>query len=53
MIKNNIEIDIKKKYVEEGITQVQLAEMIGTSALYVNRVIKNTVKRIHRVSRKW
>ena len=42
MIKNNIEVDVKKKCVEEGITQVQLAEMVGTSAPYVNRVIKNT-----------
>lgn len=42
MIKNNIEIDVKVKCMEEGVTQVQLAEMVGTSAPYVNRVIKNT-----------
>lgn len=42
MIKNNIEIDVKVKCMEEGPTQVQLAEMVGTSAPYVNRVIKNT-----------
>lgn len=41
MIKNNIEIDVKKKCIEEGVTQAQLAEMVGTSAPYVNRVIKN------------
>ena len=29
MIKNNIEIDVKKKCVEEGITQVQLAGING------------------------
>lgn len=27
MIKNNIEIDVRKKCVEAGITQVQLAEV--------------------------
>ena len=42
MIKNNIEIDVKIKCMEEGITQAQLAEKVGTSAPYLNRVIKNT-----------
>lgn len=42
MIKNNIEIDVKVKCMEEGITQAQLAEKVGTSAPYLNRVIKKT-----------
>ncbi|MDD7388151.1 MAG: helix-turn-helix transcriptional regulator [Lachnospiraceae bacterium] len=42
MIKNNIELDVKVKCMEEGITQAQLAEKVGTSAPYLNRVIKNT-----------
>lgn len=42
MLKNNIEIDVKVKCVEEGITQAQLAEKVGTSAQYLNRVIKNS-----------
>lgn len=42
MLKNNIEIDVKVKCLEEGITQAQLAEKVGTSAQYVNRVIKNS-----------
>lgn len=41
MLKNNVEIDVKSKCIEEGITQAQLAEKVGTSAPYVNRVIKN------------
>lgn len=40
MLKNNIEIDVKVKCMEERITQVQLAEKVGTSAPYLNRVIK-------------
>lgn len=40
MLKNNIEIDVKVKCMEEGITQAQLAEKVGTSAPYLNRVIK-------------
>jgi len=41
MLKNNVEIDIKTKCIEEGITQAELAKMIHTSAPYVNRVTRN------------
>lgn len=40
MIKNNIEVDVKVKCIENGITQVQLAEKIETTSPYVNRIIK-------------
>jgi len=40
VIKNNLEIAIKGKCLEEGITQAQLAEKVSTSAPYVNRIIK-------------
>lgn len=40
MIKNNFEIDVKVKCMEEGITQAQLAQKVGTTAPYVNRIIK-------------
>lgn len=40
MIKNNIEVDIKVKCIENKLTQVQLAEQIGTTGQYVNRIIK-------------
>ena len=40
MLKNNLEIDVKVKCLEEGVTQAQLAEKIGTSAPYVSRLIK-------------
>ena len=39
MIKNNLEIDVKVKGLEEGVTQAQLAAMVGTSAPYVSRLI--------------
>ena len=42
MLKNNIEIDVKVKCMEENLTQVQLAEKAGTSAPYLNRLIKNS-----------
>ena len=40
MVKNNIEVDVKVKCIEQGMTQVQLAEEIDTTKAYVNRVIK-------------
>ncbi|MEA5074015.1 MAG: helix-turn-helix transcriptional regulator [Eubacterium aggregans] len=40
MIKNNIELDIKVKCIEQGTTQAQIAEDIQTTKSYVNRIIK-------------
>jgi len=40
VLKNNIEVDVKVKCIESGITQVQLADSIETTSSYVNRVIK-------------
>ena len=40
MLRNNIELDVKVKCLEAGVTQDQLATQIGTTGQYVNRVIK-------------
>lgn len=40
MLKNNIEVDVKIKCIEAGMTQEQVATQIGTTGQYVNRVIK-------------
>lgn len=40
MVKNNIELDVKTKCIEQEKTQVQIAEEIDTTKAYVNRVIK-------------
>ena len=39
MVKNDFEIDVKVKCLEERVTQAQLAEMVGTSAPYISRLI--------------
>ena len=39
MVKNNLELDVKVKCIENNVTQTQLAETIGTTKSYVNRVI--------------
>lgn len=40
MLKNNIEVDVKVKCIEVGVTQVKLAEQVETTPSYVNRLIK-------------
>ncbi len=40
MLKNNIEVDVKVKCIEGKLTQAQLAEKVGTTGQYVNRIIK-------------
>lgn len=49
MLKNNIEIDVKVKCVEEQITQAEFAERVGTSPSYVNRLIKNQEKIVNKI----
>ena len=48
MLRNNIEIDVKVKCVEEQTTQAELAEKAGTSPSYVNRLIKSPEKIVNR-----
>lgn len=40
MLRNNIELDVKVKCVEQGVTQQTIAEKIGTTGQYVNRIVK-------------
>lgn len=40
MVLNNIEKDIKMKCVENDTTQVGLAEKIGKTGQYINRIVK-------------
>lgn len=40
MVRNNIELEVKVKCVEQGVTQQTIAEKIGTTGQYVNRIVK-------------
>lgn len=40
MVRNNIELDVKVKCVEQGVTQQTIAGKIGTTGQYVNRIVK-------------
>jgi len=39
MVKNDFNIDVKVKCLEERVTQARLAEMVGTSPSYISRLI--------------
>ena len=40
MLRNNVELDLKTRFIEEGITQTEIAEKVGVSLPYVNRIIR-------------
>ena len=40
MLRNNIELELKTRFIEEGITQTEIAEKIDVSLPYVNRIIR-------------
>ena len=40
MLKNNIELDVKTRCIEKGVTQADLAEAAGITPSYVNRIIR-------------
>ena len=44
MLKNNIELDVKVKCIEENKPQSKIAEEIGTSASYVSRIVNSGEK---------
>ena len=41
MLKNNIELDVKTRCIEEDRTQVQIAQELGTSPAYISRIINS------------
>ncbi len=49
MVKNDFDIDVKVKCLEERVTQSQLAKMVGTSAPYISRLINRKDGIVNRV----
>lgn len=40
MLLNNIELDLKTRLIEGGLTQTEVAEKLGVTLAYVNRITK-------------
>jgi predicted XRE-type DNA-binding protein len=41
VLKNNIEMDVKMRCIEKSTTQAKIAENIGTSPSYVNKIVRS------------
>ena len=41
MLKNNIEMDVKMRCIEKATTQAKIAENIGISPSYVNKIVRS------------
>lgn len=41
MLKNNIEMDVKMRCIEKPTTQAKIAENLGTSPSYVNKIVRS------------
>ena len=39
MLKNNIELDVKVRCIENNTTQAKLAKVVGTTPSYVSRIV--------------
>ena len=40
MLQNNVELDLKTRLIESGLTQTEVADKLGISLSYVNRITK-------------
>ena len=40
MLRNNVELDLKTRFIEDGVTQTEIAEKVDVSIPYVNRIIR-------------
>ena len=40
MLLNNVELDLKTKFIEEQVTQTEVADEVGVSLSYVNRITR-------------
>ena len=40
MLRNNVELDLKTRFIEDGITQTEIAEKVAVSLPYVNRITR-------------
>lgn len=48
MLRNNVELDLKMRFIEGRITQKEIAEKIGVSVPYVNRITKGREQIVNR-----
>lgn len=48
ILKNNVEVDVKVKCIDDNTTHAKVAEKVGTSASYLSRVINRVDKVVYK-----
>ena len=48
MLQNNVEMDLKMRLIESGQTQTEVAEKLGVSLSYVNRITKGREQSVNK-----
>ena len=49
MLLNNVESDLKTRLEKEGVTQKELAGLVGVSLPYVNRIIRGREQLVNKI----
>ena len=49
MLQNNVEMDLKMRLIESGQTQTEVAEKLGVSLSYVNRITKGREQIVNKI----
>ena len=52
MLRNNVELDLKTRFIEDGITQTEIAEKVGVSLPYVNRITRGREQIVNKTFKK-
>ncbi|MCR5843187.1 MAG: helix-turn-helix transcriptional regulator [Oscillospiraceae bacterium] len=48
MLLNNVELDLKTKLIEDGVSQTEIAEKLGVTVSYVNKITRGREQIVNR-----
>ena len=48
MLLNNVELDLKTKLIEDGLSQTEIAEKLGVTVSYVNKITRGREQIVNR-----
>ena len=48
MLLNNVELDLKTKLIEDGVSQTEITEKLGVTVSYVNKITRGREQLVNR-----
>ena len=48
MLLNNVELDLKTKLIEDGVSQTEITEKLGVTVSYVNKITRGREQIVNR-----